>query len=277
MKKRLTKRAPDVWDSAAFSSIFLASAFSCSQSESTPAHTQVTQTVGTPLAKSKIEKNRVREQKNYSTIRQDRMNSQNNSGIGKWLAEHPFVVLLGIIGSCIAVFGFITGWQSIPDLIDNWENPGFIKNPLAEENGLVWQASFYNNKQLENPLAFEGKIRGARNGLRVNWDVGSPNRKVDEDFFSSVFTTTTNFNAGTYCFTIEVDDGAKLFIDGKEVRNTWWGYTPGAVYKTAYQLSNGTHTIQFYYFEEYERASFHISWYENPSIECVTVGHPGVP
>jgi len=40
-----TKRAPDVWDSAAFSSIFLASSFSCSQSESTPAHTQVTQAV----------------------------------------------------------------------------------------------------------------------------------------------------------------------------------------------------------------------------------------
>jgi hypothetical protein len=34
-----------VWDSAAFSNIFLASSFSCSQAESTPAHTQVTQTV----------------------------------------------------------------------------------------------------------------------------------------------------------------------------------------------------------------------------------------
>ena len=45
-QKRPTKRAPDVWDSAAFSSIFLASAFSCPQTESTPAHTQVTQTVG---------------------------------------------------------------------------------------------------------------------------------------------------------------------------------------------------------------------------------------
>ena len=42
-----TKRAPDVWDAsrAAFSSIFLASSFSCSQTESTPTHTQVTQTV----------------------------------------------------------------------------------------------------------------------------------------------------------------------------------------------------------------------------------------
>ena len=45
-KSGLTKRAPDVWDSARFSSIFLASSFSCSQAGSTPAHTQVTQTVG---------------------------------------------------------------------------------------------------------------------------------------------------------------------------------------------------------------------------------------
>ena len=45
IKSRRTKRAPDVWDSAAFSSIFLASSFFCSQALSTPAHTQVTQIV----------------------------------------------------------------------------------------------------------------------------------------------------------------------------------------------------------------------------------------
>jgi hypothetical protein len=44
--QRPTMRAPDVWDSAAFSSIFLASSFSCSQTESTPAPAPVTQTVG---------------------------------------------------------------------------------------------------------------------------------------------------------------------------------------------------------------------------------------
>ena len=47
-KRRLTPRAPDVWESARFRSIFLASGFSCSQALSTPAHTQVTQTVGQP-------------------------------------------------------------------------------------------------------------------------------------------------------------------------------------------------------------------------------------
>jgi len=41
-----TKHAADAGDSAAISSSFLASAFSCSQTESTPAHCPLVQTVG---------------------------------------------------------------------------------------------------------------------------------------------------------------------------------------------------------------------------------------
>ena len=47
----LTPRAADGWESAAFSSIFLASSLYCSQAESTPAHPPLTQTVGRFLAK----------------------------------------------------------------------------------------------------------------------------------------------------------------------------------------------------------------------------------
>ena len=43
-----TKRVPDMWESARFRGIFLASAFSSPQTESTPTHTQVTQAVGKP-------------------------------------------------------------------------------------------------------------------------------------------------------------------------------------------------------------------------------------
>jgi hypothetical protein len=43
--------APDLWDSAAFFDSFLASSFFCSQTESTPAHLRVTQTVGRFSAK----------------------------------------------------------------------------------------------------------------------------------------------------------------------------------------------------------------------------------
>ena len=53
-KRHLTKRALDAGDSVPFSGIFLASSFSCSQTESTPAPAPVTQTVR--CAKGKIEK-----------------------------------------------------------------------------------------------------------------------------------------------------------------------------------------------------------------------------
>jgi len=43
---RLTQRALDAGDSAAFSSIFLASSFFCSQADSTSAPAPVTPTVG---------------------------------------------------------------------------------------------------------------------------------------------------------------------------------------------------------------------------------------
>jgi len=52
-ERGLTKRALDRWDSAAFSSIFLALSFFCSQAESTPAHLPVTQTVRQPKSKCK--------------------------------------------------------------------------------------------------------------------------------------------------------------------------------------------------------------------------------
>jgi hypothetical protein len=45
VQPRLTKRAPDKWESAAFFSSFLASSFFCSQAFSQPAHLRVTQTV----------------------------------------------------------------------------------------------------------------------------------------------------------------------------------------------------------------------------------------
>jgi hypothetical protein len=45
-KSQPTKRAADWWNLSPFSSIFLASGFSCSRSESRPAHQRLTQAVG---------------------------------------------------------------------------------------------------------------------------------------------------------------------------------------------------------------------------------------
>lgn len=184
--------------------------------------------------------------------------------------------IISLIASLIAVFSFVSNFQSVEDIFDNLSILGFIKNPLAEKDGVIWEVSLYNNIELKPPVIFEGRIQGAKNGLRTDWGLKSPNRKINVDYFSGVFTTTVDFNAGIYCFSVEADDGVKIFIDGVEIRNAWWGYTPGAVYKNSYQTSEGSHVLQIQYFDETEEASFHFFWYENPGPECITINHPGV-
>jgi hypothetical protein len=152
-----------------------------------------------------------------------------------------------------------------------------LANPLAEEDGTEWNVTFYSDKNLGEPVLLRSTIDGARNGLRVDWGLNSPHEAIPPDFFSALFSTSHNFLMGRYCFGIEdLDDGARLLIDGQEVRDYWWGYTPGAVYRTLVTLDEGPHTITLEYFEEFENAGFHLFWYENGGAECVTTGHPGI-
>jgi len=183
--------------------------------------------------------------------------------------------LVGFVASILGIITFFSPYQNIQDVIFIYKNPGYLKNQYAEDDGVVWQASFYNNIELKDPIASAGSIKGTRNGLKVDWGLKSPTRKVNSDYFSGIFTSTIRFNSGEYCFVIVVDDGAMLFIDGRETKNVWWGYTPGAIYRVPHKLSEGPHTIQFYYYEKFGEASFHLWWYPNPGIECVTVGHKG--
>lgn len=192
-----------------------------------------------------------------------------------------------VIGLFIAGCGCLAAWLAVPQLRDLFskststvaiETPDQINNPLAESDGIIWKAVFYGNKELKNPSVLEKEIQGAQNGLRVDWGINSPDPDMQQkDYFSAKFTTSYHFLAGQYCFVIEVDDGAKLLIDGSEIRSFWWGHTLGATYKTAVPLDEGSHLIEFEYYEEREKAFFHIFWYKDAGPECVTVGHPGVP
>lgn len=190
-----------------------------------------------------------------------------------------------IIGLILGILGCIAGWLSVPQIQARFfttptpttEPVIYIDNPFAESDGIIWDSVFYGNIERKLSPVFEGQIQGARNGLRVDWGINSPNKNIGVDFFSAKFTTTYHFFTGLYCFVIEVDDGGELFIDGKMIRSVWWGYTPGAVYKTPIALEEGSHFIDFQYFEAYEKSAFHIWWYKDAGSECVTVGHPGIP
>jgi len=39
-----------------------------------------------------------------------------NEGHDKELSNNPIIIIVGLIASCIAIFAFVTGWQSIVDI-----------------------------------------------------------------------------------------------------------------------------------------------------------------
>ncbi len=148
------------------------------------------------------------------------------------------------------------------------EEEGTIENPLAENEGIVWQANFFGNKELKDPILFQGQIRGVRNGLDIDWGYGSPNGIVPTDYFSAIFTTEYDFLAGSYCFRVQVDDGARVFVDGVEILSEWHGYTPGAIFEASKELSMGSHILQLYYYDNILNAFLHFSWYRFEGKGC---------
>lgn len=178
-----------------------------------------------------------------------------------------------MLGGLALILLFIAaGWFGY-----NYLNIGGLDNPQAEANGVIWNVTFFGNQELKPPIVLETFIKGSINGLRVDWGVGAPRIGMPTDHFSAEFTTTQNFNAGLYCFVLTVDDGGRLFIDGKTIREAFWGYTPEAVYKNKVTLDQGQHTIKLQYFDENDKAAFHIFWYTGGvGSECVTIDHPGI-
>ena len=94
-----------------------------------------------------------------------------------------------------------------------------VKPAQAQITGTNWTAAFYNNTTLSgDPVASELYPEG----LYFNWGEGTPYNAdnsmpvsgVNEDNFSVRFTSTQTFvEAGTYVFTIYVDDGMRIFFN----------------------------------------------------------------
>lgn len=89
----------------------------------------------------------------------------------------------------------------------------------AQITGSNWTAAFYNNTTLSgDPVA----SADYPDGLYFNWEDGTPYNAdntlpisgVNADQFSVRFTSTQTFiEAGTYVFTIYVDDGMRVFFN----------------------------------------------------------------
>lgn len=129
--------------------------------------------------------------------------------------------------------------------------------PGAVWSGEGWQASYWNNISLSGAPALT-RVDG---DVNFNWGLGSPAPEINADNFSARWTRTLLVTQpGTYRFTLNSDDGSRLFINDQLVINAWYDHGPARTFSATRQLNAGTHQVRIEYYERRGAAVIRFGW-----------------
>lgn len=144
--------------------------------------------------------------------------------------------------------------------VEYYENEGgavvqFWWAPAPPPNGNNWRGEYYNNRTLRgNPaLVREDPVIG------FNWTTVRPGPGVNEDNFSVRWTNTVNLPAGSYRFVMTVDDGGRLWVNGRRLIDAWRVQSPTTFVGDIY-LPGGPTPLRMEYFDHLGGALAHLSW-----------------
>ena len=147
-----------------------------------------------------------------------------------------------------------TGWHTLRIVVDaddviaeadetnnTWQQD-FYWEPV-----LGWWGEYFNNETLSGmPVLVRDDP-----AIDFNWFSDPPGPGVNADHFSIRWTQTVDFDAGTYLFQLERDDGARVWIDDVLVYDQW---EVGVVTDFfTYTLASGPHHVRM---EMYEGAGW---------------------
>ena len=135
---------------------------------------------------------------------------------------------------------------------------------LAHESETTWDADYWDNTTLTG----DAVISREDDSLDFDWGDGSPGTGISADRFSARWERHLNISAedaGNYIFTVEVDDGVRLWVDGVLKIDSWIEQAK-ASYEARLPLAEGEHTIRVEYFELTGAASISVNWEREPDL-----------
>lgn len=118
--------------------------------------------------------------------------------------------------------------------------------PPSDERAPFWRAEYYDNPG----LAGSPKFVTSEDTLSHDWGKGAPALNIPADHFSARFTTTRYFERGSHLFVLTVDDGARVWFDGKLILDAWNIGQKVRFRAKVYVETAGNHEIQVAYFED---------------------------
>ncbi len=119
-----------------------------------------------------------------------------------------------------------------------------------------WRGEYFNNKTLSGTPAL---VRDDAQ-INFNWGSGSPARgTIGNDRFSVRWTRSLNLVAGSYRFSMTVDDGGRLWVNGHLLIDAWKDQAP-RTYTGDIYLPGGGVPVKMEYYENSGGATAKLSW-----------------
>lgn len=129
----------------------------------------------------------------------------------------------------------------------------------ATWSGAGWQASYWNNRSFVAAPA----LTRIDADIHFSWGVGSPAPEIAADNFAARWTRTLEVTErGSYRFTLNSDDGSRLFVDDQLVLNAWYDHGVSRTFSATLELEAGSHEVRVEYYERRGAAAVRLGWAE---------------
>lgn len=122
------------------------------------------------------------------------------------------------------------------------------------DTDIRWRARYYTNINLSGTPVIDRHESNIDN----DWGTGGPSGLGKTDWFSVRWSTRAEFAGGDHRFVVEVDDGARLYIDGDLVLDKWFAQKRTR-YSVTVDLDRGEHDIVLEYMERTSVAFIRLS------------------
>ena len=129
--------------------------------------------------------------------------------------------------------------------------------PLAAQNGNVWNISYYTNTNWSGTPA----MGQSDSYIDFNWGTVPPGPGMPSTNWTATMTSSVNFYyTGTYTFQALADDEISLQIDGVTYLNTMGAGMSGKTVRVAVNLTQGTHNLVVQYRQYTGTAYVYLNW-----------------